>query len=58
MENPLSVRDGWRAFHVIDVGAADVGVEKHGIAVTVLSPHEVVEVLPHVLKRFRESGFP
>jgi len=51
------VRDGGELFHVINVCAADIGVEKHGIAVAALSPHEVVEVLAYVLKRFRSPGF-
>ena len=49
------VRDGGELFHVINVGAADVGIEKQGVAVAVLPPHKVVEVRTHVLEGFRES---
>jgi hypothetical protein len=44
-------------FYVLDVGAADVGIEKHGVAVAVLATHQIVEILFHVLEGFGKAGF-
>ena len=49
------VRDFGQLFHVFDVCAADVGVEKHGIAVAVLAFDEIVEIRADVLKCFGQA---
>src|SRR5258708_24801230 len=41
------VRDGGELFHVVNVSAADVRVEKPGIPLPVLPPHPVFEILTH-----------
>src|SRR5262249_31443380 len=50
------VGDGGELFHVLNVRAADVGIEKQGVSVAVLSLHEVLEVRSHMFKGFRQPG--
>ena len=49
------VRDFHQLFHVFDVRAADIRIKKDGVAVTILAPHQVVEVGTHVFERFRQA---
>ena len=44
--------DGGQFLHVFNVGAADVGVEEHRVAMAVLPLHEMFEVFAHMLKGF------
>src|SRR5258708_19041873 len=41
---------------VLDVGAANVGVGKHGIAIAVLAFDEIVEIRADVLQSFGQAG--
>jgi hypothetical protein len=50
------VRELGELFDALDVAAADVGVEEHGVAVTVLAADEIVEIFFHVLEGFGEAG--
>jgi len=53
---PLSCAIFASSFHVLDVCATDVGIEKHGIAVAVLTFDEIIEIRAHVLERFGQTG--
>jgi hypothetical protein len=42
--------------YVFDVGAADVGIEKHGVAVAILAADEIVEIFFDVFEGFGQPG--
>src|SRR5690242_11410333 len=52
--DPVFVRDGGELFHILNIGAADAGVEENGVPIAILAPYEVVKVRARVLEGFRE----
>ena len=46
------VGDFDKLFDVVDIRAADIGVEENGIAVAILPLHQIVEIRAHVFESF------
>lgn len=52
--DPVVVRNLRKLLHVLDVCAADVGIEKYGVPVAVLVLYKVIEIRVDVLQGFRQ----